>query len=108
MSSSRCLEATALLSLSTWSVEQGEALRSVIPAQTVAWSAMRLSTRNQLAGTITEIQRGAAMAVVKVQLQGGDTVTSSITLDAATDLGLDVGKAVTVLIKSTDVALGVD
>ena len=40
---------------------------------------MRLSTRNQLTGTITEVNIGSVMATVKVRLDGGDqTVTSSI------------------------------
>jgi molybdopterin-binding protein len=69
---------------------------------------MKLSTRNQLAGTVTEITPGEAMAVVKVALEGGDTVTSSITREAAEDLGLETGKQVVVLIKSTDVGIGVD
>jgi molybdopterin-binding protein len=69
---------------------------------------MKLSTRNQLAGTVSEVTAGEAMAVVKVALEGGDTITSSITREAAEDLGLETGKAVVVLIKSTDVGLGVD
>jgi len=49
------------------------------------------------------------MAVVKVRLEGGDQeLTSSITRDAADDLDLKEGSAVTVLIKSTEVALGVE
>ena len=70
---------------------------------------MRLSTRNQLSGTITELNLGAVMATVKVRLDGGDqVVTASITKDAAEDLGLEVGKAATVLIKSTEVMIGVE
>jgi molybdopterin-binding protein len=70
---------------------------------------MRLSTRNQLPGTVVSVTRGEAMAVVKVRLDGGDQVlTSSITRDAADDLELQEGSAVTVLIKSTEVALGVE
>ncbi len=70
---------------------------------------MRLSTRNQLAGTITEVTLGAVMATVKVRLDGGDqVVTASITKDAAEDLGLEEGKAATVFIKSTEVAIGVE
>ncbi len=69
---------------------------------------MKLSTRNQLEGSVVSITRGDAMAVVKVQLAGGAIVTSSITRDAVDDLGLADGKAVTVLIKSTEVALGVN
>jgi molybdate transport system regulatory protein len=70
---------------------------------------MRLSTRNQLSGTITEVELGAVMATVKVRLDGGDQiVTASITKDAVEDLGLATGKPATVLIKSTEVMIGVD
>lgn len=71
--------------------------------------AMRLSTRNQLKGTITEVDLGTVMAVVKVTLDGGDQViTSSVTKDAATELGLEVGQKATVFIKSTEVTIGVE
>ncbi|OBJ02291.1 molybdopterin-binding protein [Mycobacterium sp. 1465703.0] len=70
---------------------------------------MRLSARNQLRGTITELELGTVMAVVKVTLDGGDqVVTSSVTKEAATDLGLEVGQSATVFIKSTEVTIGVD
>lgn len=65
---------------------------------------MRLSTRNQLAGTITEV-----MATVKVKLDGGEQiVTASITKEAVEELGLKAGVAATVLVKSTEVMLGVE
>jgi molybdopterin-binding protein len=70
---------------------------------------VRLSTRNQLNGTITEVDLGAVMAVVKIKLDGGDqVVTSSVTKDAALDLGLTVGQPATVFIKSTEVTIGVE
>jgi molybdate transport system regulatory protein len=69
---------------------------------------MKLSTRNKLAGTVSEVTAGEAMAVVKVALEGGDIITSSITREAAEDLGLETGKRVIVLIKSTDVGIGVE
>ena len=70
---------------------------------------MRLSTRNQLTGTVTEVTLGSVMATVKVRLDGGDQiVTASITKDAAQDLGLAVGEPATVLIKSTEVMIGVE
>jgi len=69
---------------------------------------MRLSTRNQLSGTITEVDLGAVMATVKVRLDGGDQiVTATITKDAAEELGLETGKPATVLIKSTEVMIGI-
>ena len=70
---------------------------------------MRLSTRNQLKGSITEVHLGAVMATVKVRLDGGEqVVTASITKDAAEDLGLTVGQVATVLVKSTEVMIGVE
>jgi len=70
---------------------------------------MRLSTRNQLPGTITSIQLGEVTAIVKVALNGGgQMITSSITRDAAEDLGLAEGTAVTVLVKASEVMLAVE
>lgn len=70
---------------------------------------MRLSTRNQLAGTVTEVHLGEVMAAVKVRLDGGgQVVTASITREAAEELGLVEGLAATVLVKSTEVVLGVE
>jgi molybdate transport system regulatory protein len=69
---------------------------------------MRLSTRNQLTGTIDDIQPGSVMTVVRVSLDGGQQITASITKDAADDLGLSVGQHATVLVKSTEVMIGVE
>jgi molybdate transport system regulatory protein len=69
---------------------------------------MRLSTRNQLPGTVGSVQLGEAMAVVKVTLAGGQPITASITREAAEDLSLARGTAVTVLVKSTEIMLGVE
>jgi molybdopterin-binding protein len=68
---------------------------------------MRLSARNQLTGIVAAMEVGAVMTVVKVDLDGGQQVTASITKDAAEDLGLSVGDRVTAIFKSTEVMLGV-
>lgn len=70
---------------------------------------MRLSTRNQLTGTVTEVNVGAVMATVKVRLDpGGQIITASIAKEAVEELGLAEGTAATVLVKSTQVMLGVE
>lgn len=70
---------------------------------------MRLSTRNQLTGTITDVDLGSVMATVQVRLDGGgQIVTSSITKDAALKLDLKVGQPATVFIKATEVMIGVE
>jgi molybdate transport system regulatory protein len=48
------------------------------------------------------------MAVVKVRLAGGQTLTSSITKEAAAELELAPGVAVTALVKSTEITLAVE
>ncbi|MBU3067612.1 TOBE domain-containing protein [Nocardia sp. NEAU-G5] len=70
---------------------------------------MRISAQNQLSGTIAEVDLGAVMAIVKIRLDGGgQVVTSSVTRNAALDLGLQVGQPAKVLIKSTAVTIGVE
>ncbi|KPI06957.1 molybdopterin-binding protein [Streptomyces mirabilis] len=63
-----------------------------------------VSIRNQFPGTVTEVSTGGAMARVKVEVPGGE-LTSAITKDAVTELGLAAGSAVVALIKSTEVSL---
>lgn len=67
-----------------------------------------LSIRNQLPGTISNIDHGAVMTTVKVTIAGGQTVTAAITKDGAEDLDLSVGDEVTALIKSTEVSIAVE
>ena len=67
---------------------------------------MRLSARNQIAGTIRDVQLGGVMAKVTVSIPGDQTLISTITRDAAVELGLSEGDAVTVVIKSTEVMIG--
>ena len=68
---------------------------------------MRLSTRNQLAGTVTEIDVGSVMTTVKVDVSG-QTVTAAVTRESVDELGLAVGSDVVVLVKATEVMLGVE
>lgn len=69
---------------------------------------MRMSTRNQLSGTVVGVEPGSVMSVVKVELSGGQQVTASVTKEAVADLDLAEGRPVTVLIKSTEVMLAVE
>lgn len=70
---------------------------------------MRLSTRNQLPGTVVSITSGEAMSVVKLAIDGSDlVVTAAVTKDSVDDLGLSVGSPAYALIKATEVQLAVD
>jgi molybdopterin-binding protein len=67
---------------------------------------MKISARNQLKGTVLAITPGAVNGTVKVDIGGGNVITSSITEEAIADLALEPGDAVTVLIKASDVLIG--
>jgi molybdate transport system regulatory protein len=63
-----------------------------------------LSIRNRLSGTVTDVTLGAAMATVKVAVEGGQ-LTAAITKESAVELGLAHNSAVTALIKATEISL---
>ena len=65
---------------------------------------MALSARNQLPGTIEDIQVGDIMAHVVVKV-GDNLVESVITRNSAEELGLKKGDAVKVVVKSTEVMI---
>jgi molybdate transport system regulatory protein len=67
----------------------------------------KLSARNQLAGTISSLQRGAAVSLVSIALPGDGTVTSSVTNDAVDALGLAVGQSATATFKAYAVMVAV-
>jgi molybdopterin-binding protein len=66
---------------------------------------MKLSTRNQLAGTVKDVKLGTIMSEITVEV-GGQTLTAAITRASAEELELAAGDDVTVLIKATEVMLG--
>jgi molybdopterin-binding protein len=67
---------------------------------------MKLSARNVLKGKVTDVKKGTVAAQVRVDIGGGNVITSTITVEAAEDLELARGKDVTVIIKSSEVILG--
>ncbi|NNN30426.1 TOBE domain-containing protein [Streptomyces sp. S3(2020)] len=86
---------------------EGSTVRTLVKATEVSLatgSVEGLSIRNRLAGTVREVATGAAMASVRVAVDGAE-LTAAITKDAVTDLGLAEGSAVTALFKSTEVSL---
>jgi molybdate transport system regulatory protein len=90
---------------------RGEAVTVLVKSTEVSVSTdpvAGLSIRNQIAGTVFEVDHGAVMSVIKVTIEGGETITAAITKDGAESLELAPGDAVTVLVKSTEVALAVE
>ncbi len=73
------------------------------PSTASTLRAMRISARNQLAGTIVAVDHGAVMSTVVIALEGGQEVVAAITKDSAESLELTEGDAVFAVIKSTGV-----
>ena len=66
---------------------------------------MKLSTRNQIKGEVTNVSLGGIMAEITVDI-GGQSVVAAITRASAEELALAKGDTVTVLVKATEVMLG--
>ena len=63
---------------------------------------MKLSARNQLAGTVVAINKGEAIANVQLDI-AGQRLIASITVEAVEDLGLEPGGEIVAVIKASDV-----
>lgn len=69
---------------------------------------MRISSRNQLTGTVVSILRGPINALVKLEIAPETFITATLTAEAVEDLGLVEGGTATALFKATAVMLGVE
>ena len=69
---------------------------------------MKLSARNQFKGTILSIEEGAVNGIVRIDIGGGNIVTSTISMGSIRELGLKVGGTAYAVIKATAVMIGVD
>ncbi|MCB4768934.1 TOBE domain-containing protein [Ancylobacter sp. Lp-2] len=69
---------------------------------------MKLSARNVIPGKVVAIQKGATTAHVRIEIAGGQVLTSSITNEAVDELGLTIGSTASAVIKASDVLVAVD
>lgn len=69
---------------------------------------MKISARNQFKGTIIAIDEGAVNGIVKIDIGGGNVVSSTISMSAIKELGLAVGKQAYAVVKATSVMVAVD
>lgn len=68
---------------------------------------VKFSARNQLAGKVSKLQKGAVNTEVAVTLAGGSTVFAVVTNEAVLELGLKEGSEASALIKASHVILGI-
>jgi len=61
---------------------------------------MKISARNQIRGKVTAIKEGAVEAQVTLDIGGGQTMVSVITMDSVANLGLKVGSEAVAIVKA--------
>ena len=69
---------------------------------------MKISARNQFKGTILSIEEGAVNGIVRLDIGGGNVVTSTISIASIRELGLKVGGTAYALVKATSVMVAVE
>jgi molybdate transport system regulatory protein len=66
---------------------------------------MKVSTRNQLHGTVVAVTLGDVMATIELDV-GGQRVMAAVTRESAEELGLKTGDEAIALVKATSVMVG--
>jgi molybdopterin-binding protein len=69
---------------------------------------LKLSARNQFAGTILDIRKGVTTTHVRIEAAPGVVFTAAITNESAEELNLVVGGRAVAVIKASDVMIGIE
>ncbi|MCJ2106518.1 TOBE domain-containing protein [Methylobacterium sp. E-041] len=69
---------------------------------------MKISARNLIKGKVVAVEKGATTAHVKIEIAGGQVITSAITNEAVDSLKLTVGVEAYAVVKASDVMIAVD
>lgn len=75
-----------------------------MPSGAIRSASPRISGRNQLLGTVTEVIVEGLLAKVVLSV-GGQRITAIVTSDAARDLDIKVGDSAFALVKATEVMI---
>lgn len=67
---------------------------------------MKISARNKLDGNVKDVELGAVMASIKIEIENPDVITALITKESAKELDLKKGDKVSAIIKSTEIIVG--
>ncbi len=88
-------------------LKKGKEALALIKASAVVlvtdFAGWQLSARNQLAGTVSRIDKGAVSSLVALTLPGGAVIAASVTNEGVDALGLAVGSAATAVFKAYSV-----
>jgi molybdate transport system regulatory protein len=92
-------------------LKKGKEALALVKASAVVlvsdFAGWQLSARNQLAGTLSRIERGAVSSLAVLTLPGGAVITASVTNEGVQALDLKVGMAATAVFKASAVMVAV-
>ncbi len=92
-------------------LKKGKEALALIKASAIVlvtdFAGWQLSARNQLAGTVSRIEKGAVSSLVVLTLPGGAAITASVTNEGVEALGLRVGTPATAVFKAYSVMVAV-
>lgn len=114
LTTSAGLEITAALTAAAAArlkLAKGQQAMALVKASNVVlvtdFEGYTLSARNQLAGTVSRVEKGAVSSLVGLSLPGGLALTASVTNDSVDALQLKVGQNATAVFKAFAVMLAV-
>ena len=85
-------------------LKKGKEALALIKASAIVlvtdFAGWQLSARNQLAGTVSRIEKGAVSSLVVLTLPGGAALTATVTHEGLEALGLKVGSPATAVFKA--------
>lgn len=85
-------------------LKKGKEVLALVKASAVVlvtdFAGWQLSARNQLAGTVSRIERGGVSSLVVLTLPGGATISASVTNESVEALGLRVGLPASAVFKA--------
>ena len=90
---------------------EGKECYAVVKASNVMVATQKIegvSARNQIEGTVVDVNEGAVNGHVTIEDADGVKVTASITNESIQSLGLAVGGTAVAIVKATDVMVAVD
>jgi molybdate transport system regulatory protein len=98
-------------SVETLGIKTGKEIIALVKAPQIIlvtdFGGYKLSARNQLQGTVTEVKPGAVNSEVDIELKGGEKIAATITNDSVETLGLRKGQSATAIFKAGAVILAV-
>ncbi len=98
-------------SVETLAIKEGIEVIALVKAPQIVivtdFGGYKLSARNQLQGTVTQVKLGVVNAEVDINTAGGEQIAVTVTNDSVESLGLHEGQAATAIFKAGAVILAI-